>query len=106
MKRYSYCIKWRRCPWAHRTIITRILKGLEDIIDLVEVDGKEEGKGWKFTGTTGPNRDPLYGFQYMRQLYGKADSAYKGSITVPVLWDKKKGKRRRLHNFYRWLNRV
>lgn len=79
------------CPWAHRAIITRKLKSLEDIIQLVEVDGMEEGKGWKFTGTTGPDKDPLYGFQYMRQLYEKADPEYEGGITVPALWDKKKG---------------
>ena len=80
------------CPWAHRTIITRILKGLEDVVELVEADGMEEGKGWKFSGKTGPDKDPLYGFQYMRQLYEKANPKYEGRITVPVLWDKKKGR--------------
>jgi glutathionyl-hydroquinone reductase len=69
----------------------RALKGLEDIIQLVEVDGMEEGKGWVFTGQTGPDRDPLYGFKYLRELYMKANPQYQGRITVPVLWDKKKG---------------
>jgi putative glutathione S-transferase len=80
------------CPWAHRTIIVRALKGLEDVIELVEVDGMTEGKGWTFTGQSGPDKDPIYGFKYIRQLYEKADAAYEGRITVPVLWDKQKGK--------------
>jgi glutathionyl-hydroquinone reductase len=79
------------CPWAHRTIIVRALKGLDNIIQLVEVDGMEEGKGWVFTGTTGPDKDPLYGVKYLRELYMKANPEYQGRITVPVLWDKKKG---------------
>ena len=69
----------------------RALKGLEDHIQLIEVDGMEEGKGWVFTGKTGPSEDPLYGFKYLRELYMNADAQYKGRITVPVLWDKKKG---------------
>jgi glutathionyl-hydroquinone reductase len=79
------------CPWAHRTILTRGLKKLEDIIQLIEVDGMTEGKGWTFTGQTGPDKDPLYGGKYLRDLYEKASPAYEGRITVPVLWDKKKG---------------
>ena len=79
------------CPWAHRTIITRALKGLEDVIQLIEVDDMVEGIGWVFSGRTGPDKDPLYGFKSLRQLYEKADKNYSGRITVPVLWDKKKG---------------
>jgi len=77
------------CPWAHRAIIVRALKGLEDVIDLIEADGYTEGKGWTFTGQSGPDKDPLYGFKYLRQLYEKAAPGYSGKITVPVLWDKK-----------------
>jgi putative glutathione S-transferase len=69
----------------------RALKGLEEVIQLIEVDGMEEGKGWKYTGVTGPNADPLYGYKYLRQLYEKASSEYTGRITVPVLWDTKSG---------------
>jgi glutathionyl-hydroquinone reductase len=79
------------CPWAHRTIITRALKGLEDVVQLIELDGKVEGTGWVFTGRTGPERDPLYGFKSLRQIYEKADPDYAGVISVPVLWDKKSG---------------
>jgi putative glutathione S-transferase len=69
----------------------RALKSLEDHIQLIEVDGMEEGKGWVFTGKTGHDKDPLYGFKYLRELYMKANPQYKGRITVPVLWDKTKG---------------
>lgn len=79
------------CPWAHRTIITRGLKGLEDVVPLIEVDGMTEGKGWTFTGKTGPEKDPLYGGKYLRDLYEKANPSYTGRVTVPVLWDKKHG---------------
>lgn len=77
------------CPWAHRAIITRKLKGLEDIVELVEVDEMELGKGWVFSGKVGPDKDPRYGFKYLRQLYEKADPEFKGRVTVPVLWDTK-----------------
>jgi glutathionyl-hydroquinone reductase len=79
------------CPWAHRTIIVRALKGLDEVIQLVEADDMEQPKGWVFSGKTGPGQDPLYGFKYVRQFYEKANPKYEGRITVPMLWDKKKG---------------
>ncbi|KAK8199755.1 glutathione transferase [Phyllosticta capitalensis] len=88
-----YVLYWHSgCPWAHRTIVTRQLKGLENIIQLVKLDGMEigPGKGWCFTGQNGgPQQDPLYGFKYLRQFYTKADATYEGRVTVPMLWDKK-----------------
>lgn len=78
------------CPWAHRTIIVRALKGLEDIVELIEVGDLVEGKGWTFNAPSGPAADPRYGFKYLRQLYAKADASYDGGVTVPVLWDTKK----------------
>jgi len=63
----------------------------------------EEGKGWVFTGNPGPEKDPLYGFKYIRQLYMKADPEYRGKITVPVLWDKKRGHDSPIHLFCRLL---
>ncbi|KAF2714823.1 glutathione S-transferase [Pleomassaria siparia CBS 279.74] len=77
------------CPWAHRTILAHGLKGLEDIVQLVEVDAKDPAHGWWFSGKKGPDRDPVYGVKYVKELYLKADPQYNGRITVPLLWDKK-----------------
>ena len=70
------------CPWAHRTLIFRQLKALEDYIDVTVVDPVMLENGWEVN-------DPLYGFNVLYQLYLKADAAYEGRVTVPVLWDKK-----------------
>ena len=69
------------CPWAHRTLIFRTLMQLEDYIDVTVVEPIMLENGWEV-------RDPLYGFDYMYQLYLKADKTYEGRVTVPVLWDK------------------
>ncbi|NQZ80004.1 MAG: glutathione S-transferase family protein [Colwellia sp.] len=73
------------CPWAHRTLIFRKLKQLENIISVSTVDAEMLENGWEF----GENVDPLYGFDYAYQLYLKAASDYQGRVTVPILWDKK-----------------
>ncbi|KAL6704977.1 hypothetical protein ACN47E_007380 [Coniothyrium glycines] len=80
------------CPWAHRTNIVRSLKGLEDIIQLVvwDISLIHEGKGWGMSGKVGFEKEPLYGFTNLRQLYEKADPQYEGRYLVPTLWDKKK----------------
>lgn len=70
------------CPWAHRVLIFRTLKSLEDYIDVTIVDPVMLENGWEL-------EDPLYGFSYLYQLYLKADASYEGRVTVPVLWDKK-----------------
>ncbi len=70
------------CPWAHRTLIFRTLKQLEDYIDVTVVDPIMLENGWEMN-------DALYGFNYLYQLYLKADAQYEGRVTVPVLWDKK-----------------
>jgi len=69
------------CPWAHRTLIFRALKQLEDYIDVTVVDALMAENGWEVS-------DPLYDFHYLYQLYLKADTQYEGRVTVPVLWDK------------------
>lgn len=69
------------CPWAHRTLIFRKLKNLEDYIDVTVVDPLMLEKGWTLT-------DPLYDFKFLYELYLKADKYYEGRVTVPVLWDK------------------
>ncbi len=69
------------CPWAHRTLIFRALKGLDAYIDVTVVEPLMLENGWEV-------KDPLYGFDYMYELYLKADRSYEGRVTVPVLWDK------------------
>jgi len=73
------------CPWAHRTLIFRKLKTLEALIDVSIVSPHMLQHGWQFESA-----EPLYGFDYMHQLYTKADVHYSGRVTVPVLWDKQK----------------
>ncbi|HKI59892.1 MAG TPA: glutathione S-transferase family protein [Mariprofundaceae bacterium] len=72
------------CPWAHRTLIFRKLKGLESIVPVTVVHPHMLENGWEFG-----EPEPLYGFRYVHQLYSKADPNYTGRVTVPVLWDKK-----------------
>ncbi|MDQ6962167.1 MAG: glutathione S-transferase family protein [Mariprofundaceae bacterium] len=73
------------CPWAHRTLIFRQLKGLEDWIDLTMVHPHMLDKGWAFA----PKPEPLHGFDHMHQVYTHAKADYTGRVVVPVLWDKK-----------------
>jgi len=72
------------CPWAHRALIFRKLKGLEPLIGLTVVSPDMLKSGWEFE-----EPESLYGFEYAYQLYSKANSDYTGRVTVPVLWDKK-----------------
>jgi putative glutathione S-transferase len=76
------------CPWAHRTIIVRKLKRLEDAIGMTIVDPIRDEMGWAFRNVPGasPN-DPINGFAYLAQAYQATDSHYHGRVTVPVLWD-------------------
>lgn len=74
------------CPWAHRTIITRALRGLEDVIAMTVVDPKMGDDGWRFADD---EPDPLHGDAFLRDVYLRAKPDYSGRVTVPVLWDKK-----------------
>lgn len=74
------------CPWAHRTLILRKLKGLEDAIGVTVVDPLMREEGWTF-----PEPDPVTGSTRLHEVYTKADPTYSGRVTVPVLWDKKTG---------------
>lgn len=77
------------CPWAHRTLIFRKLKGLEKHISVSAVHPLMLENGWEFESKDGsPLQDPLYNLDYMYQVYLKADDHYSGRVTVPVLWDK------------------
>ena len=75
------------CPWAHRTLVFRVLKELQDYIDVTVVNPLMLDNGWEFDQA--PHAEPLYGFDYVYQLYLKANTRYEGRVTVPVLWDKK-----------------
>ncbi len=78
------------CPWAHRTLIMRRLKGLEDAISLSIVDPFMGDDGWFFADFPGSIPDSVNGAKYLREIYAKADPNYTGRVTVPVLWDKQK----------------
>lgn len=82
------------CPWVHRTLIVRSLKGLEDIIETVEVDAYAPGKGWTFSGKYGPDKDPITGLKTMREVYEKhhPGSLENGIASIPVLFDRKTSK--------------
>lgn len=75
------------CPWAHRTIIYRSLKRLEDVISMSVVDPVMSDQGWAFLGDGGTS-DTVNGFEYLHQAYTRTQSDYSGRVTVPVLWDK------------------
>lgn len=76
------------CPWAHRTLIFRRLKGLEKMIDVSVVHWFMAEHGWTFQQGPGVVADPLFNAEYMHQIYTQADPQYSGRVTVPVLWDK------------------
>lgn len=78
------------CPWAQRAMIARNIKGLEDIIQLVQLDSVDPVRGWCFTGRLA-DCDPIYGTKYLQDLYLMADPNYNGRLMIPVLWDKKYG---------------
>ena len=78
------------CPWAHRTLIYRSLKDLNDHISFSVVNPYMLENGWTFEESfPGTTSDHLFSKQYLYQIYLKADSNYSGRVTVPVLWDKK-----------------
>jgi len=77
------------CPWAHRTLIARTLLGLEDVISVDVVDPYREDEGWQFTPEKEDcTADSLYGSDYLRELYVRADPDATCRVTVPVLWDR------------------
>jgi len=77
------------CPWAHRTMIFRALKGLEEMISLSVVNWFMGADGWTFNDASGVIQDTVNGANFLHQVYTKADARYNGRVTVPVLWDKK-----------------
>ncbi|MCA0042338.1 glutathione S-transferase family protein [Celeribacter litoreus] len=77
------------CPWAHRTLIFRALKGLEDHISVSVVHPEMLAEGWTFeTDFPGATGDTLLGKSFLREVYTEADPSISGRVTVPILWDK------------------
>ena len=80
------------CPWAHRTLIARKLKGLEDAISFDVVDPVLPDTGWSFDDSApGATGDTINGFRDLREAYLNSNSKFEGAITVPVLWDRQTG---------------
>jgi putative glutathione S-transferase len=77
------------CPWAHRTVIFRRLKKLENIIGLSIVEPDMLEQGWSFAKTAAGSMDAVNGFDYLHQLYTLTDAQCTSQVTVPILWDKK-----------------
>jgi len=80
------------CPWAHRTLILRKLKGLENLIDVSVVSWLMLENGWTFDQTLGSTGDKLDHFDFMHQRYTADTADYTGRVTVPVLWDKQQNR--------------
>lgn len=79
------------CPWAHRTILTRKLRGFEAAVGMSVVDPLMGDDGWEFTEARGAVPDTVNGARFLRDIYVKADPHYTGRVTVPVLWDRVRG---------------
>ena len=81
----------RACPWAHRTMIFRALKGLEEAISVSVTHWLMAGQGWTFEPGPGVIPDTINGARFLHEVYTRADPHYTGRVTVPVLWDKRRG---------------
>jgi putative glutathione S-transferase len=75
------------CPWAHRTLAVRALKGLEEVLPFSAVDPDYVPNGWKFSGAPGTTLDRANGCAFLHEVYRLARPDYTGRVTVPVLWD-------------------
>jgi len=79
------------CPWAHRALIFRKLKGLEDFLPISVVNPLMKENGWTFEPGYKVKPDPIHDATFMHQVYTAADQEYTGRVTVPVIWDRKNG---------------
>ena len=88
--RYHLYAAWA-CPWAHRTLIFRKLKGLEDLVGLSVVNAVMGAEGWTFEPGHGVIPDTVNGVKRLYEIYLLAEPGYTGRVTTPVLWDKVQG---------------
>lgn len=79
------------CPWAHRTLIVRNRKRLQEAIGLTVADPVRDERGWAFWEGPGHHADPINDFGFLREAYLATDPNFDGRVTVPVLWDKETG---------------
>src|SRR5690606_24131968 len=79
------------CPWAHRVLILRALKGLEELLPVSVVHWRMQEHGWTFEDGPGVTPDPVMGADYLHQLYARARPGMNGRVTVPMLWDHSTG---------------
>jgi putative glutathione S-transferase len=77
------------CPWAHRTLIVRALKGLEDAIPVSVVNPVMLEHGWTFDPAPGVVPDPIFGARYLYEVYRHVRPTYSGRVSVPVLYDRR-----------------
>ncbi|MDN3552163.1 glutathione S-transferase family protein [Halomonas almeriensis] len=80
------------CPWAHRVLIMRRLKGLASLLDVSVTSPLMLDQGWSYQRDEGSSGDPLNGVSFHHQLYTMTDPAYTGRVTVPALWDKQQAR--------------
>ena len=78
------------CPWAHRTLIFRTLKKLQDVISVSVVHPHMLDNGWELSEMDAAARGPINSFRFLHQVYTTAEPDYTGRVTVPVLWDKER----------------
>ncbi len=80
------------CPWAHRTIVVRALKGFQDAVTMSVLDPIRDERSWAFRDVPGAQPDPVNGFSFLREAYEATDPSWDGHVSVPVLWDRREGR--------------
>jgi len=88
--RYHLYAAWN-CPWAHRALLTRVFKGLEEAISVSYARPRRTENGWVFDAE-GDFSDPLLGVAALHEVYARDAGPYTGRVTVPVLWDTASGR--------------
>lgn len=82
--RYHLYMSWA-CPWAHRQVLVRALKGLGEAVSMSAVNPLRDEKGWNFLDG---HDDPVEGFTFLREAYERSDPEFEGRVTVPAIWDR------------------